>query len=107
MTAATTVLIHEDGHAQPVELISGEQTLGRAADNQLQIIDTTVSAHHARIYTYFYVSYIEDLQSTNGTFVNGKRITKQLLKPGDVVHLGSYPLRFELKGSSRCLSKTG
>jgi pSer/pThr/pTyr-binding forkhead associated (FHA) protein len=103
---STTVLKHETLQAPPVDLAPGELTLGRAPDNQVSINDSTVSAHHARIYTYFYVSYIEDLQSTNGTFVNGKRITKHLLKPGDVIHLGSYPMRMDLKFGAQAASKT-
>lgn len=102
----TTVLQHETTQAPPVEVIAGELTLGRAPNNQVQINDTTVSANHARIFTYFYVSYIEDLNSTNGTFVNGKRITKQVLHPGDVIHLGEYPLRFKLKSAAASWSKT-
>lgn len=79
-----------------VELTSGEITLGRAANNHISVNDTTVSSHHARIFTYFCVSYIEDLNSTNGTYVNGKRVKKHLLKPGDSVHLGKYQFVVEL-----------
>lgn len=86
-------------HQQPenfVELTSGEITLGRSANNHICLDDTTVSGHHAKIFTYFCVSYIEDLDSTNGTYVNGKRVKKHLLKPGDNVHLGKYQFTVEL-----------
>jgi len=106
MTTATTMLKHETTQSPPVDVVSGELTLGRAPDNHVHIDDTTVSANHARIFTYFYVSYIEDLNSTNGTFVNGKRITKHVLHPGDVIHLGQYPLRFQLKSGTASWSKT-
>ena len=105
MTTAATILKHETTQSPPVDLNPGELALGRAPDNDVQIEDTTVSSHHARIFTYFYVSYIEDLNSTNGTFVNGKRITKHLLQPGDVIHLGQYPLRIELKTGTTTWSK--
>lgn len=101
-----TRLTHETTPLPPVDVSSGELTLGRADDNLVKIDDTTVSSHHARIFTYFYVSYIEDLHSTNGTFVNGKRVTKQVLHPGDVIHLGQYPLRFQLKSGAKSWSKS-
>jgi pSer/pThr/pTyr-binding forkhead associated (FHA) protein len=67
----------------------GNITLGRAPDNDLRFDNPTISAHHARIYTYLTASYIEDLNSTNGTFVDGKRIQKHVLKPGNVIKLGT------------------
>lgn len=73
-------------------LQNGEFRIGRAPDNDLAITDPTVSAYHARIYTYLTASYIEDLDSTNGTFVNGKRISKHILKAGDIVRMGSHEL---------------
>lgn len=78
-------------------LRQGYLTIGRAQDNTLVINEPTISAHHARIYTYLTVSYIEDLDSTNGTFVDGKRITKHLLKPGSVISLGGHELLLEDK----------
>ncbi|MBI3562189.1 MAG: FHA domain-containing protein [Gammaproteobacteria bacterium] len=89
------------------ELVSGELTLGRAPDNKVYIDDKTVSSHHARIFTYFLVSYIEDLNSTNGTYINGKRIGKHIIKPGDIIALGSYQLRVDHKHLAARLSKTG
>lgn len=76
-------------------LRDGELCIGRAHDNDLAIDVPTVSAHHARIYTYLVASYIEDLNSTNGTFVNGKRIKKHVLKSGDVIRLGTYELTLQ------------
>jgi len=70
----------------------GEFTMGRAVDNDLVISNPTVSQYHARIYTYLTASYIEDLESTNGTFIDGKRIKKHVLKPGSVIMLGEYEL---------------
>ncbi len=78
-----------------MQLEQGEITLGRAEDNSVVIDNKTVSAHHARIFTYFSVSYIEDTGSTNGTFLNGKRIKKHILNPGDVIQLGEFRLNLE------------
>ena len=76
-------------------LKDGAITIGRSDDNDIQIKDSTVSSQHAKIVTYYEASYIEDLGSTNGTFVNGKRIQKHILNPGDVVSLGTHTLKME------------
>lgn len=76
-------------------LRNGSLCIGRAHDNDLAIDVPTVSAHHARIYTYLLASYIEDLNSTNGTYVNGKRVKRHVLKPGDVIRLGTYELTLQ------------
>ena len=79
--------------AKHVNLHAGAISIGRAEDNDLHIQDKTVSAHHARIFTYLNASYIEDLGSKNGTFLNGKRIQKHTVHVGDVIKVG----RLELK----------
>ncbi len=78
-----------------LRLIPGIITLGRAKDNKIKISEELVSKHHARIFTYFQASYIEDLESTNGTFVNGKRVGTHILHPGDEVMLGKYRIQIE------------
>lgn len=71
-----------------IALQAGAITIGRAGDNDFHVPDYTVSAHHARIFTYLEASYIEDLGSTNGTYINGKRIQKHTVHPGDVIRVG-------------------
>lgn len=90
------ILRHIKDPSQTVELTSGELTLGRAASNHVCINDHSVSSNHARIFTYFCVSYVEDLNSTNGTYVNNKRIKKHLIKPGDNLKLGKYCFEIDL-----------
>ncbi len=75
-----------------VKLQAGAMSIGRAGDNDLHIADKSVSSYHARIFTYLDASYIEDLGSTNGTYLNGKRIEKHTLHPGDVIKLGKHEL---------------
>jgi len=71
-------------------------TLGRATINEIVLLhDAKVSRHHARIDRNETGFTIVDLGSTNGTFVNGKRVLSAALAPGDLVRLGDTLLRFE------------
>jgi hypothetical protein len=71
--------------------------IGRGADNDLAIDgDEYASSHHARFEPRRDGVYVEDVGSTNGTFVNGIRLTRERrLAPGDVVRIGETDLRFE------------
>jgi pSer/pThr/pTyr-binding forkhead associated (FHA) protein len=71
-----------------IKLEPGIVFIGRAKDCHISISDKTISARHARIVTYFNASYIEDLSSTNGTYLNGKRVKMHTLHPGDEIALG-------------------
>ena len=76
-----------------LKLGPGSVRLGRATDNDINITDKSVSGYHARIFTYFNTSYIEDMDSTNGTYLNDKRIHKHIIHPGDVIRLGHHTIR--------------
>ena len=78
-----------------LRLVPGIITLGRSKDNKIAIEQELVSKHHARIFTYFQASYIEDLNSTNGTYLNGKKIGTHILHAGDEVILGKYHIQIE------------
>ena len=70
--------------------------LGRDADSDVSLDgDDYASARHARLETRPDGVWVEDLDSTNGTFVNGKRITAERLEPGDVVRVGQTELVLE------------
>ncbi len=62
--------------------------LGRAADNDLVVTHPSVSAHHAELRFDSEQFLLRDLSSSNGTFVNGERITLAFLEEGDLIHLG-------------------
>jgi pSer/pThr/pTyr-binding forkhead associated (FHA) protein len=71
-----------------------EALIGRGTDCEIHIDEPSVSRHHAkvsRIYTGF---FIEDLHSTNGIILNGRRVRKYLLKDGDRVQIGTHELLF-------------
>ena len=62
-------------------------TIGRIGTNDVRILDEMVSGHHAKIIRFQENYFIEDIASTNGSFVNGKRVRKCVLKNGDKVIL--------------------
>lgn len=75
---------------QELKINSSLMTLGRSSDNNVEIKDKSISAHHAKIVTYFNTSYIEDLNSTNGTLLNGKPVHKHIINHGDEITIGSH-----------------
>ncbi|MDH4259785.1 MAG: FHA domain-containing protein [Gammaproteobacteria bacterium] len=69
-------------------------TVGRLPDNDVRIDNAAVSGHHGLIINILNDSFLEDLNSTNGTYVNGKLIKKHALTHGDVITVGHHHLRF-------------
>jgi putative nucleotidyltransferase with HDIG domain len=69
-------------------------TIGRRSDNTIRLIDAKVSRNHAKILETDEGFLIEDMASSNGTFVNGENIESRLLKPGDTITIGFTELRF-------------
>ncbi len=70
-------------------------TIGRLPDNAVIIDNPAVSGHHARVYLDGNQAILEDLHSTNGTFINGRPITRQILQHGDEVLVGKHQLVFD------------
>ena len=69
-------------------------TVGRLPDNDIRIDNAAVSGHHSLLINILNDSFLEDLNSTNGTYVNGKIVKKHALQHGDVVTVGHHALRF-------------
>lgn len=69
-------------------------TIGRRPNNDVHIDNLAVSGSHAVVRTIGNDSFLEDLDSTNGTIVNGKPIKKHILQHGDVIELGKYQLKY-------------
>ena len=69
-------------------------TLGRMPGNDIMIDDSVVSGHHAKLITAQGKTYVEDLGSTNGTFVNSEKVKRRLLHNGDTIALARYKLVF-------------
>lgn len=72
-------------------------TIGRQADNTIVIDSPAVSSHHASLFNDGGFLAVEDLQSTNGTFVNGVRVSRKILEHGDVLQVGKHRLVLDQK----------
>ncbi len=68
--------------------------IGRKPENDIQVDNLAVCGQHAAIITILNDSFLEDLDSTNGTFVNGKLVKKHALKHGDVITIGKHELKY-------------
>lgn len=69
-------------------------TIGRKPENDIQVDNLAVSGQHCAIITILNDSFLEDLDSTNGTFVNGKLVKKHALKNRDIVSIGKHELKY-------------
>ena len=90
-------LIRIDGERHIVYPVARRTRIGRAPACELQLDSTSVSRHHALLLKSARELIIEDLNSTNGVLVNGRKISRQLLKDGDLLTLGEVQLRCSLK----------
>ncbi|NDP39315.1 MAG: FHA domain-containing protein [Rhodoferax sp.] len=77
-----------------VQLMKDRTTLGRRPYNDIVIDNLAVSGEHAAVQMTGGEVYLEDLNSTNGTYVNGKAVKRQLLQDGDAVEVGKYKIKF-------------
>ena len=77
-----------------IPLTKERTTIGRKPHNDIQIDNLAISGEHAVIITIYNDSFLEDLNSTNGTFVNNQSIKKHFLQTGDVITLGKYSLKY-------------
>jgi pSer/pThr/pTyr-binding forkhead associated (FHA) protein len=89
------IVLSMDGVVLQEMALSKERiTIGRRPHNDLVIDNSAISAEHAVIVTMLRDAFLEDLDSTNGTRVNGQAIKKHFLKNNDVIELAKYKLRF-------------
>ena len=89
------LILSMDGLVLKEILLTKERmTIGRKASNDIQIDNLAISGEHAAVVTILNDSFLEDLNSTNGTLVNGQPVKKHFLKNGDVVELGKYKLKY-------------
>lgn len=79
---------------QPIPLASTMLTVGRGLNNDIILEDTRVSRHHAQLRYKTRRFWLTDLNSTNGTYINGERILESALRDGDIISLGGLELTF-------------
>jgi len=77
------------------ELKADKTTIGRAEDSTFQVADPSVSSHHCEVLLRGGGVLVRDLNSTNGTYISGEKVTEQALKPGQILRLGQVELRLE------------
>ncbi|GBU14896.1 hypothetical protein AwPolaro_02740 [Polaromonas sp.] len=94
------IVSHDGIVIQEVQLTQDRTAVGRRPYNDIVIDNLAVSGEHAVVKLSGSDVYIEDLGSTNGTYVNGKAVKKELLKNGDLVEIGKYQLEFSDEASS-------
>ena len=89
-----------------VQLTKDRTTLGRRPYNDIVIDNLAVSGEHAVVQMSDGQVFLEDLNSTNGTYVNGKAVKKQLLQDGDSVEVGKYKIKFVSDVHAESFEKT-
>jgi pSer/pThr/pTyr-binding forkhead associated (FHA) protein len=77
------------------ELKVDKTTIGRVEDNTFQIAEPSVSSHHCEILLRGSDVVVRDLNSTNGTFINGEKVAESVIKPGQILRLGQIEMRLE------------
>src|ERR1700733_4318538 len=92
---AKLVILNQGMVGRIHELNVERTTIGRVEDNTFQITDPSVSSHHCEALLRGSEILIRDLNSTNGTFINGEKITEKNLKPGQTLRLGQVELRLD------------
>ena len=93
---ARLVILSEGLTGKAHELTVDKTTIGRVDDNTFPIPEASVSSHHCEILLRGSDVVVHDLNSTNGTFINGHQVTGEApLKPGQILRLGQMEMRLE------------
>jgi predicted nucleic acid-binding Zn-ribbon protein len=93
------VLIRTDGNTDFVHVLARRTRIGRGPDNEIVLDTKHVSRYHAVLLAGPVHTSVEDLNSTNGVFVNGRRVARQVLKDGDRVTIGRTQYRYTVRPS--------
>jgi pSer/pThr/pTyr-binding forkhead associated (FHA) protein len=92
---AKLVVLSEGFTGLTYELKAEKATIGRLDDNAFQLVEPSVSSHHCELFQRGSELVVKDLNSTNGTFINGEKINESVLKPGQILRLGQVEMRLE------------
>jgi len=102
---AKLVILSEGMTGRSHELTVDKTTVGRVEDNAFAITDPSVSSHHCEVLLRGTDVVVRDLNSTNGTYINGEKITEAPLKPGQILRLGQIELRLESAATTTVAKK--
>lgn len=97
---ARLVVLTEGFAGRAYELKVDKTTIGRVEDNTFPLPEGSVSSHHCEVLLKGSEVVVKDLNSTNGTFINGKKVAEDVIRPGQVLRLGQVELRLETEGAS-------
>ena len=98
---AKLVVLTQSMAGRSVDLATERTTIGRVEDNSFQIAEPSVSSRHCEILLRGNDIVVKDLNSTNGTFINGEKITDEgVLKPGQTLRLGNVELKLDVPGAA-------
>lgn len=96
---AKLVVLTQSLAGRSCDLTAERTTVGRVEDNAFQIAEPSVSSHHCEILLRGSEIVVKDLGSTNGSFINGEKITEGILKPGQTLRLGNIELKLDTPGA--------
>lgn len=99
--ARISVTINNEEHT--FALTESGLTIGRQLNNDIVLNHAIVSRHHARITKHDHQTWVEDLGSRNGIFVNRLRVRRERISDGDVISIGPFELRFENRAAQQVL----
>lgn len=97
LEGALRLLTRMEGGTEVVHVLGRKTTVGRTPDNDLQIDAKFISRHHAVLLSGPTLTIVEDLNSTNGVYVNGRKIAREALEDGDTLVIGKTQFRFSLR----------
>ena len=92
------VVLSEGLTGRSYDLKVEKTTIGRLEDNTFPIPEQSISSHHCEVLLKGSDVVVKDLDSTNGTYINGEKISEKPLKPGQILRLGQVEIRLEGEG---------
>ena len=92
---AKLVILTQGMNNRACELKVDKTTIGRVEDNTFQIAEASVSSHHCEVLLRGNEVLVRDLNSTNGTFINGEKVSESVIKPGQILRLGQIEMRLD------------
>jgi hypothetical protein len=106
--ALSKLVLSTDGKAvAELHLMPGRKVIGRTPDNDLQIDSKFISRHHCQLITGSDgITVVEDLNSTNGIVIRGKRVRRHTLRDGDVISMGQHEMLYVDENAARHLADT-